>query len=327
MQMITNPQELGATINELTLSAWTLAAIATLFESGLAEALAEPRSLDELAARVDALPRERIARVLDVVALRGFVTSKEGRYQLAPGVLPFAKPPMRNGLLGDLRSTILQVPAFVEAASHGTPTRGWHHTDPKLLQAQGDGSAQFAGGFAMNIVQHLGDLADRLAKPTARFLDVGVGVASLTIAMCRVFPQLRAVGLDVFDVPFGMARENVARAGLADRIELRQLAIEDLRDSEAFDLVWLPACFLSPSSIAAAIARARAALRPGGWILVPSLDSNAEPSYLAVFGMVMESWGTVTESELVMKHLVDAGFQPPRKLPGPSWVAPIAAQR
>src|SRR5258706_71544 len=125
--MISTPQELFAQIDDLATSAWTLAAISTLFESGLAEALREPRTL--------------------------------------------------------------------------------------------------------------GDLAARFEKG-ARFLDVGVGVGSLSIAMCRAFPQVRAVGLDVFEVPLGIARDKVARAGLADRIELRQVAIEDLKDEEAFDLVW-----------------------------------------------------------------------------------------
>src|SRR5262245_31170624 len=145
--MIANPQELFATINELTLSTWTLAAIATLFESKLADALTEPRTIDELATRIEALPPERISRVLDVVAMRGLVTMNDGRYQLAPGVLPLMQPPMRGSFLGELRSSVFQAPAYVDAASRGVPARGWHYTDPRILQAQGDSSAMFAGGL------------------------------------------------------------------------------------------------------------------------------------------------------------------------------------
>ena len=83
--MITNPQELSATINELTMSNWTLAAIATLFESKLADALTEPRTIDELATRIEALPRERIVRVLDVVVMRGLVTTNDGALSARTG--------------------------------------------------------------------------------------------------------------------------------------------------------------------------------------------------------------------------------------------------
>jgi hypothetical protein len=52
----------------------------------------------------------------------------------------------------------------------------------------GDASAMFAPALKMNLAAGLGDLAERLDRPGGRFLDVGVGVASLSIAMCRLWP-------------------------------------------------------------------------------------------------------------------------------------------
>jgi 2-polyprenyl-3-methyl-5-hydroxy-6-metoxy-1,4-benzoquinol methylase len=325
--MMKTAQQLMTVLDELTLSAWTLAAFATVFESGLAEALAEPKTLDELARRVDSLPRERIERCLDVVAGRGLVTVTDGKYQLAEGAMCFAKPPMRTFVQAELRTSMLQPAAYVDAAARGTPTRGWHHTDPRILQAQGDASAQFAGALKNHLLPMFGDLGERLARPSARLLDVGVGVASLSIAMCRNFPELRVVGLDVFDVPLGMARENVARAGLADRIELRQLALEDLKEEAAYDLVWLPACFLTPSGIPVAMTRARAALRPGGRILLPAISDQAPDAHRRVYSLVLEQWGAVTPASFLVEQLAAAGFVQPQTLPGPSpWMALVTAQ-
>lgn len=325
--MIETPQQLSATVEELTQGVWTLAAIATLFESPLVEALAEPRTLEELAARFDGLPRERIQRCLDVAALRGIVGVVDGRYQLAPGARPFASQPMRSVLVGEMRTALMQPLAYVDAASRSTPTRGWHHTDRRVLQAQGDSSAGFPGGLAHGFGAQLGDLLERLAKPTARFLDVGVGVASLSIAMCRNFPQVEVVGLDVFDVPLAMARDNVARAGLADRIELRQLALEDLREEQAYDLIWIPACFIAPSTLDAAIARAVAALRPGGWVLSPAIASDAPAGLVAIYSMVLEQWGATTDTTLLVDRYTHAGLAP-RVVRGPAaWLAMVAAQR
>lgn len=313
-------------IGDLSSATWTLAAIATVFESGLAEALREPRTIDELAGSVESLPRERIRRCLDIAVTRGLVMQNGDRFALAPGALPYSRGPMRTGLLGEIRSTLMQSVAYVDAATQTTPTRGWYHTDPRLLQAQGDSSIGFAGALGGGLAAALDGLDQRLTSPDARFLDVGVGVAALSIAMARTFPKLRVIGLDVFDVPLSIARENVKRAELGDRIELRQLALEDLREESVYDLVWLPACFLAPSGVTAAIARARAALKPGGWLLSPTVGSNVEPASRQVATLILEQWGTVTESEPVARMFADAGLTP-RTLPGPGWLALVAGQR
>jgi tRNA A58 N-methylase Trm61 len=221
----------------------------------------------------------------------------------------------------------MQTVAYADAATRPTPARGWYHVDPRLLQAQGDSSVMFPIALAGGLAAALGGLDQRLVAPDARFLDIGVGVAGLAIAMCRAFPQLRVVGLDVFDVPLAIARENVARAELGDRIELRQCAIEDLREEAAYDLAWLPATFLAPSSVPGAIARARAALKPGGWLLTPTLSvAVSDPSRRAVAAMILEQWGNVTESDAIARSFSDAGLAT-RTLPGPGWLALIAGQR
>ena len=62
-------------------------------------------------------------------------------------------------------------------------------------------------------------------------------------------------------------------------------------DEAAFDLAWLPPFFLrSREEVADALARIRIALRPGGWVLVPTLKPNAGEAQLAVWSLVMESW-------------------------------------
>jgi 2-polyprenyl-3-methyl-5-hydroxy-6-metoxy-1,4-benzoquinol methylase len=325
-KMISEPQQLSNLVDELGRASWTLAAIGTVFESGLAEALREPRTLDELAARIESLPRERIARCLAVVAAHGIVMRDGDRYALAPGALPYSRPPMRTDLCGELRSIMMQTVAYVDAATRPSPARGWYHTDPRILQAQGDSSVGFAGALAGPLGVALDGLGDQLRQPGARVLDVGVGVASLSIALARNFPDLKVVGLDTFDVPLALAHDNVARAELGDRIELRQLAIEDLREQSTYDLVWLPACFLAPSSVSAALARAHAALKPGGWLLLPTLNVDAPAEARAVGGLILEQWGNPTESVATAALVADAGFQV-RTLPGPGWVALVAGHR
>ncbi len=69
---------------------------------------------------------------------------------------------------------------------------------------------------------------------------MGVGVAGLSIAMSRLWPTLRVVGVDPWAPSLVLAREKVRAAALTDRIELRHQAAEDLTDVDSYDLAWIP---------------------------------------------------------------------------------------
>ena len=64
--MLRTPEELRMMTTELTMSVWTTSALAALLESGLAEHLREPRSLDDIAARCPKLSRGRIEKCIEV---------------------------------------------------------------------------------------------------------------------------------------------------------------------------------------------------------------------------------------------------------------------
>lgn len=52
-------------------------------------------------------------------------------------------------------------------------------------------------------------------------LDVGTGTALIPIEYCRRFADLQIVAIDLAEEMLKLARQNVERAGFADRIELR----------------------------------------------------------------------------------------------------------
>jgi SAM-dependent methyltransferase len=222
----------------------------------------------------------------------------------------------------------MQPLAFLDSARGDAPREGWSHTDRALLQAQGDASVALVGALKMQIVPALGDLAARLDRSGARFLDVGVGVGSLAIGMCRAWPQVGVVGVDTFEAPLAVARENVSRAGLAERIELRKLGVEDLRDEDTFDLAWLPSFFIPGSAMVASVARIRASLRAGGWVVVGTLG-GADDRQRAVAGLLTDLWGGPALSVAELESLLEgAGFAAVRVLPGPGWApALVVAQR
>jgi SAM-dependent methyltransferase len=118
-----------------------------------------------------------------------------------------------------------------------------------------------------------------------------VGVAGLSIAMAHLWPSLRVVGIDPWPPALFLARENVQRAGLRDRIVLREQVVEDLADTEAFDLVWLPSAFIPAKAIPPACENVCRALRPGGWLLFAMATPGTDPLTASLVRLRTVLWG------------------------------------
>ena len=123
--------------------------------------------------------------------------------------------------------------------TRGSPEASWTHAESGILQSIGDVSAGFPQLLKARIAPQLDGLVERLNAPGASFLDVGVGVAALSIAMVRQWPSLRVVGIDPWSPSIAIARQNVQQAGLVEQIELREESAENLTDANAFDLGWV----------------------------------------------------------------------------------------
>ncbi|MGH3530185.1 MAG: SAM-dependent methyltransferase, partial [Pseudonocardiaceae bacterium] len=260
---------------------------------------------------------------LDVLVALGFGTADEHGFVASPGLVTISSGRAKKLLAADLRSTRLQTADLVERATHGTiALDGWSYPDPKLLEAQGLHSAQMVVPWVELLFPHLEGLPERLREPTARFLDVGSGVGRLSIEICRRFPNLRVVGIEPFEIPFTLARRNVAEAGLGDRIELRPERVQDLTDERCYDLAWVPVLFMAADVAARGLHRVRTALRPGGWALLGSLAVEGAEIQPAVLRLVSLLYGS---GRLLPEHaaaiLTAAGFENVLALPAMPGVA------
>lgn len=177
-------------------------------------------------------------------------------------------------LLGIVEGFLAQAADFVVE-----PARpGWNYQEPSILVAQGHSSALIAGVLTRFVVPALGDdLTGRLEHGEGSLLDVGVGVAALSIALCRSWPSLGVVGIDPWEPALALAREYVAAAGLQKRIELRRMAAETLEDADAYDLAWVPTFFIPGAVLERVIERVHVALRPGGWALLGLYARPGDP--------------------------------------------------
>ena len=240
----------------------------------------------------------------------------------AGDVLDGVSAPEAAPFLAEIRQLVRAQAKLLYPGTHAT---SWSYDDTQLLQEAGD-FARFHGlGLARNVVPALEGLSERFRAPDASFLDIGVGVAGLAIALAEQVPNLRIVGIDVWQPSLRLARENVGNAGLRDRIELRDQGAETLEDDNVFDLAWMPTIFMPERVIREATERTHRALRPGGWLVFAfgKLDVPDEKT-VALWRLLTTMFGGPLWLPSQVETLArDCGFIDVRTLPGPPG-APVA---
>jgi SAM-dependent methyltransferase len=324
--MDTREQVKGA-IDALYDHVFTAAALVAAGELGLLAALAEPRTLAQLA-ELGRSPPEMIERLLGVLVALGLARRDGDRFSAQPGLAEALAGRGKDFLRADLTATWLHAHQLVDAATQGSVTPGWHHTDPRLLQAQGTLSEGALGAFTERMFPMLDGLEAQLRKPGARMLDVGAGVAGLCRAFCAQFPSVRVVGLEPAPAPLAEARKNVAASPYADRIELRQQLVQDLPDRDAFDFVWLPQIFLPEEALDPGLAAIYRALKPGGYLLTLALSLTGDELRPALWRLRNTfSGGGVRSDELVAARLSAAGFERVVRVPIPAAYRPVVGRK
>ncbi len=234
-------------------------------------------------------------------------------------------PAAGRALLGEIRVAFLQGLERLRAPG-GHP--GWHPEGTEILEAAGEVSVGFPA-LLQRSLSDLDGLDERLTGRAARFLDVGVGVAALSIEMARLWPELRITGIDVWAPALALARENVGRAGLETRVELREQAVQTLPDVDAFDLAWIPSAFLAVDVVAEGLRRVRRALKPGSWVIFASLAPGGDPLADALTRLRAAEWGSAAWTPADATRLLqESGFADLRALPtSPGSLAAFTAGR
>lgn len=117
-------------------------------------------------------------------------------------------------------------------------------------------------------------IAELPVKPGDGVAEIGCGTGRNLVALARRHPGVRLYGLDASAQMLATARRNLARAGLAPRVQLAQGLAEDLdpaamfgRD-RPFDAIVLSYVLSMIPGWPAALERALDRLRPGGTLAI-----------------------------------------------------------
>jgi SAM-dependent methyltransferase len=249
---------------------------------GFYERLRTPHTAGEVAAATGILPRY-VREWCEQQATAGFLDVDDPA--AAPDERQFVLPPGHAVALLDQDH-----PAYI--GSVAALAGGFGVSFAGVLDAYRDGTGLSFGGYGdevrigqglLNRAGFLGQLAETwvpklpgvaelLGRPGAVALDLGCGVGWSTIALARAFPDLTAVGIDSDEASIMDARRNAAGSDLAGRVRFEVARSDSPAAPGSADVVCFFEALHDMAHPVAALASARAALRPGGRVVV--LDEN-----------------------------------------------------
>jgi SAM-dependent methyltransferase len=230
-----------------------------------------PKTAGELAAETE-VPVHRMQTLLSALAGIGLIVAADGAWQNAPASARYLVTGSPVGFGDYYRWQIdEQVYPLLTRLTDALRSSGGEPDDTLYAGEMADP----AEAEQFSRAQHAGSLgpAALLARRAdlagaTRLLDVAGGSGAFTIALCSRFPALRATILDFPNV-VAVARRYVAGAGIGERV--------DYVAGNALDVEWpgadvvLMSYLLSAvpgDAIPALLERARAALPPGGRLLI-----------------------------------------------------------
>jgi ubiquinone/menaquinone biosynthesis C-methylase UbiE len=130
----------------------------------------------------------------------------------------------------------------------------------------GDVNRRFAADF-------LAACARAALADDARVLDLGTGTAQIPIELCRQNPRVTLLAIDLAEEMLRLARRNVERAGLSERVRLRQVDAKRLpfEDREFAAVMSNSIVHHIPEPSTALAEAVRVVEQPGGLVFVRDL--------------------------------------------------------
>jgi S-adenosylmethionine-diacylgycerolhomoserine-N-methlytransferase len=153
-------------------------------------------------------------------------------------------------------------------------------------------------------------LAELDLRPGQTVCEVGCGTARNLVTLARLYPGARLFGMDASAAMLATAAANVERAGLSDRVVLRQGLAEDLDPAALFELE-RPFDVIVMSFVLSMIPPWREALRqaqdclaPGGTLAVVDFGDQADlPRWFRGALHRWLGWFDVTPRTELLTHL------------------------
>ncbi len=303
---------------ELMIGPIRMAVLDTTLKMDMADILAEHTEPEAIARALGVeTDRTNLVYFLDAMAAMGFAEKQNGAYANTPfaeSYLRKGSPSYLGGLvenlsnmqhrnLGRIPELIRQGPPEVDTRNKLDGEEMWKQSVRHLASYQKAGMADHVAGLVASLPEF---------PAMKRMLDMGCGPGIMCMATVSRHPDLQGVLCDLPPV-MEVAREEIAAAGLLDRVTTIDGDYNEVDFGQGYDLIWASHTLYYAKDLDAMAARVHAALNPGGVFISFHEGLTCERTQpagvvLSRLSLALEGQDVSFEQGEIASHLPGAGF-------------------
>lgn len=248
-----------------------------------------PATAGELAGRT-ATDARYVREWLEYQAVNGILEVDDAN--LGPEERRFSIPPEHGAVLAEpenpyclasagpiLVGSIRPIDQIVDGFRTGAGVPYEDYGDDMVCGIAAFNRPTFMGSIGQEWIPAMADVDAALQRPGAKVADIGMGMAWSSIAIARAYPNATVDGFDLDEKSVALANENIAKAGLSDRVTAQMRDAGDPALSGQYDLVCAFECIHDMSNPVAALASMRRLVSDRGTVFV--VDERVQDVFTA----------------------------------------------
>ncbi len=192
------------------------------------------------------------------------------KYILAPHMDKLLLDQDFPGYIGGIPQLMEQPEVFDQFAENmeSGQHNWWDQFSPTFIQRVSDTARPFYTRLIPGGLSQVPGLADRLAKDDAYILELACGTGTGLLRLAMTYPQSNLAGVDGDAYSLKLVAEKLQQKGFQDQVQLVQRMLEDLSETEKYDLVVINVSMHECRDLEKVASNVYRALKAGGYFVI-----------------------------------------------------------
>ncbi len=262
-------------IGELLAGAEAIALLTGAVNSGIIGGLSEASTVQQVAAATG-LEKKHVENILHALEAYDLIRQNNGVFRLAPKLKLLTSSDAPVPLADILQVTKIRIGHLSNLTNTGKDYIALQSDDVLSVAQSIISSLSCTRNFVGTAIGRLMPEVKKLWQSGAHHLECGCGVGNNLFQILTTYPRVTAVGVEIESATANEAQRRAALLDVSDRVEIRNMDACAMTDEAVYDTAQWSQIFFPAPCRAAALSAVFKAVRPGGYVFMPLLQSVSD---------------------------------------------------